>query len=603
MKLKTDGRFNLIGAIGTFVCLLMVFQLFNIQNSNEYIALSEWADEQFTYEKKTVYPERGNIYDRWGHLLAGNEEVYEVGVLLQYVMNPTSIADTLSVIPEVDYETALGTASLDYGNGKNIYGIIADFLPGGVVDALSKIKDEYEMLNPGGEDPDQPSLRGMVWYPHLKRAYPENTLASNILGFYKFRDRKNGEGFYGVEEYYNDILSGPPVTIEIPLDPYMIEETPTLPSGDSLVLTIDREIQAMVEEKLDQAVEDFEAKSGTVIVMNPTNGEILAMASQPRINLNQYWVYEEELEDTTPFNLAISETYEPGSVFKVLTMAAAIDSGEVDEKSEFDIGPYFEYYGSYIYNWNRKGWGKQDILGCMQHSLNVCLSMIATDMGAEEFYSYMQAFGIGRRTNIDLGGEEIWPLSMPGDNDWYPINLATNAFGQGVAITPIQLATAISAIANDGKMMKPHVVKAIIENGEIYETTPQVLSVPVSEKTANTLNLLLAESLEGGEGSLALVDGYRIAGKTGTAEVPVEGEYDESLSNASFVGWGPVDDPQFLVYIWIEEPDPEIGYWGSYVAAPVFRDIVEELVVMLDIPPDSVRQSLFAEGSGNDQIN
>lgn len=604
MKYKPSARLNLIGAICSFIAIVIIFQLFRIQNSNEYIKLSEWADEQYTYEKRTVYPERGNIYDRWGHLLAGNEEVYEVGVLLQYVKNAKSIAETLSVIPDVDYENALETASLQFGDGKNIYGIIADFLPTGVVDALSKIKDEYETLNPEGENPDLPSLRGMVWYPHLERSYPENTLAANVLGFYKFRDRKNGEGFYGVEEYYDDILSGPPVTVEIPLDPYMIEETPTLPSGASLVLTIDREIQAMVEEKLDEAVEHYKAESATVIVMNPKNGEILAMASQPRINLNQYWIFEEELKDTTPFNRAISETYEPGSVFKILTMAAALDSGKVDLDDKFDVGQYFEYYGSFIYNWNRKSWGQQDPLGCLQNSLNVCLAKIAIEeMGADTFYSYMQAFGVGRRTNIDLGGEETWPLSVPEDDGWYPINLATNSFGQGVAVTPIQMATAASAIANGGKMMKPHVVKAIIDNGETYETAPQVLSVPISEKTADTMNELLAKSLEGGEGSLALVDGYRIAGKTGTAEIPVEGEYDSNLSNASFVGWGPVDDPQFLVYVWIEKPDPEIGYWGSYVAAPVFHDIVEELVVMLNIPPDSVRQTLYAAGSENDQIN
>lgn len=604
MNKNFNARFNIIGAVSTFVCVLIIFQLFHIQTDNSYIALSEKVDEQYTYEKKTVYPERGNIYDRWGHLLAGNEEIYEVGVLLQYVKNPQTIAETLSAIPQVDFDEALKTAALDFAGGKNTYGIITDFIPGGVVDALSNIKSEYETFNPGGEDPDLPSLRGMVWYPHLQRSYPENTLAANVLGFYKFRDRTNGVGFYGVEEYYNDILSGPPVVVEIPLDPYMIEEVPELPSGDSLILTIDREIQAMVEEKLDEAVEHYKAKSATVIIMDPRNGEVLAMASQPRINLNQYWVYEEELRDTTPFNRAISETYEPGSVFKILTMAAALDADAVDLEDSFPIAPYYELYGSYIYNWNRKGWGDQDILGCMQNSLNVCFVKIALEeLKAEAFYNYMQTFGIGRRTNIDLGGEEIWPLSMPGDTGWYPIDLATNSFGQGVAVTPIQMATAAAAIANEGKMMKPHVVQAIIDDGEVYETKPQVLSVPVEKETAKTLNELLAQSLEGGEGSLALVEGYRIAGKTGTAEVPVDGEYGEEQSNASFVGWGPVDDPQFLVYVWIEEPDPEIGYWGSQVAAPVFRDIVEELVVLLNIPPDNIRQTLLAEGIINDQVN
>jgi len=604
MTYQFNARLNLIKAICLFLVILIIFQMFHIQNSNKYIQLSKWAEEQFTYEKRIIYPERGNIYDRWGHLLAGNEEVYEVGVLLQYVKNAKAIAETLSIIPEVDYKKALETASLPYDNGKNVYGVIADFLPSSLIDAIAKIKNEYETINPEGENPDLPSLRGMVWYPHLQRSYPESTLAANVLGFYKFRDRKNGEGYYGVEEYYNDILSGPPVTLEIPRDPYMIEEIPTLPSGASLILTIDREIQAMVEKKVDETAKKYKAESVTILVMNPKNGEILAMASQPRINLNQYWVYEDELKTTTPFNRAISETYEPGSVFKIITMAAALDSGKIDLNDKFEVGQYYEMYGQYIYNWNRKAWGEQDALGCLQNSLNVCLAKIAVEkMGADTFYSYLQAFGIGRRTNIDLGGEEITPLSMPEDAGWYPINLATNSFGQGVAITPIQMATAASAIANGGKIMKPHVVKAIINNGKTYETMPQVLSVPIQEKTAATMNELLTKSLEGGEGSLALVDGYRVAGKTGTAEVVVNGKYDPTLSNASFVGWGPVDDPQFLVYVWVEKPDPTIGYWGSYVAAPVFHDVVKDLVVMLNIPPDSVRQSLYAVGSTNATTN
>ena len=407
-------------------------------------------------------------------------------------------------------------------------------------------------------------------------------------------DREYGAGYYGVEEYYDDLLAGTPMETFMPRNPYLLEDLPNVPAGESLVLTIDREIQAMVEKKLDEAVKEYEAESGTVIIIDPRNGEILAMVSQPRINLNQYWKFEEQFKDKVPFNRAISETYEPGSVFKVLTMAAAFDAGAVDEKTIFNDPGHFEYGGSTIYNWNRRGWGKQTMQGCMQHSLNVCLAWVATELGKDDFYDYLNAFGIGHRTNIDLGGEKIWPLNTPEDSDWYPIQLATNSFGQGVAVTPIQLASAIASVANDGKMMKPHVLKAIIQNGKQYNTTPQVLSVPIKPETARTMTNLLVESLKE-ESSLALVPGYNIAGKTGTAEIPVDGVYGIDLTNASFVGWGPAEDPQFLVYVWIEKPGK--SPWGSVVAAPVFSSITQELVKFLDIPPEDSEINLLAKAN------
>ncbi len=594
MKKNSVSRLNLIGVSLSLASILIILQMVRIQNSTKHQELSRWADEEYSYAIEKYYPERGNIYDRWGRLLAGNEDVYEVGVMLEYVANPTTIAQTLDGVNQMNYKDIFTSASKKYDPKKSVYAVLTDFLPSGVIDALSQIKQDYELTNPYGRKENLPSLRGVVWYPHLKRSYPENSLASNILGFYSFMDREDGIGYYGVEEYYDDLLAGTPMETFMPRNPYLLEELPNVPAGASLVLTIDREIQAMVEKKLDEAVEEHEAESGTIIVMDPRNGEILAMASQPRVNLNQYWKYEEEFEGKTPFNRAISETYEPGSVFKVLTMAAAFDTGTVDEETIFNDPGRFEYGGSTIYNWNRRGWGKQTMQGCMQHSLNVCLAWVATELGKEDFYKYLQAFGIGRRTNIDLGGEEIWPLSTPGDSDWYPIQLATNAFGQGVAITPIQLAAAVSAVANDGKLMKPHVLKAIIQDGKQYNTSPQVLSVPIKPETAKAMNSMLVESLKE-ESSIALVPGYNIAGKTGTAEIPVEGVYGTELTNASFVGWGPAEDPQFLVYVWIEKP--ESSPWGSLVAAPVFSSITQELVRYLDIPPEGSEQTLIAKES------
>ncbi len=594
MKTNLLSRINITGIFLSLVAALVEIQLIRFQISPSFHKVSEWADEQFTYDKQLIYPYRGIIYDRYGRLLAGNEEVYEVGVLLQFVKNPETIADILKELPDVDYDEVKSAASLTYAQGEREYAVLVNFVPPNLINAIREIKRQYELENPGGEDPKKPSLRGLVWYPQTKRSYPENAQAANVLGFYSYKKREKARGFYGVEEYYNDLLSGAPQKILMPKDPYMIDEVPNIPTGASLLLTIDREIQAMVEQKLDESVKQNEAASGTMIVMNPKNGEILAMASQPRLDPNLYWQYEKELKDKIPFNRAISETYEPGSVFKPLTMATALDLGKVKADTIYNDPGVFRYFGSTIFNWDRRAWGEQSMIGCLQHSLNVCLSWVATQIGDEDFYRYIEAFGIGRRTNIDLGGEQTWPLLTPRDvGKWYPVNLVTNSFGQGVSVTPIQLATAISAIANSGKMMKPHILKAIIDQGQQYNTSPQVLGVPISVETAHTLTEMLATSLEK-EASTSLVNGYRIAGKTGTAEIPGAEGYTSNQTNATFVGWGPIDNPQFLVYIWLEKPTS--SPWGSVVAAPLFHDVVKELVVLLDIPPDTVRHNLMAQG-------
>ena len=594
MNKVQNTRLTLVSTFLSMASVLIVLMMVRIQNSAKYQELSLKAEEDYSYAIENYTPERGNIYDRWGRLLAGNEDVYEVGVLHEYVKSPKTIAETLGGVNGLDYFEVLQKSSQPYDAKKSVYSVLTDFLPAGVIDALSQIYQDYELDNPYGEKHNKPSLRGVVWYPHLKRNYPENTLASNIVGFYSFQDRAQGEGYFGVEEYYDDLLAGRPMDTFMPRNPYLLEELPEVPSGASLVLTIDREIQAMVEKKLDEAVKENEAESGTVIILDPRNGEILAMASQPRINLNQYWQFKDEFNDEKPFNRAVGAVYEPGSVFKVLTMAAAFDDGTVDEETIFNDPGRFEYGGGTILNWNRRGFGKQTMQGCMQHSLNVCLAWVATEMGADSFYDYMRSFGIGRRTNVDLGGELVYPMSTPDDMDWYPIQLATNSFGQGVAVNPIQIAAAISAVANDGEMMKPHVLKAVIQNGKQYDTTPQVLSVPIKTETARTITDMLVRSLEE-ESSSALVPGYRIAGKTGTAEIATEGEYGIDLTNASFVGWGPAEDPQFLVYIWIEKP--KSSPWGSVVASPLFSSIVQELVVYLDLPPEQAPAGQIAMGN------
>jgi cell division protein FtsI/penicillin-binding protein 2 len=213
-------------------------------------------------------------------------------------------------------------------------------------------------------------------------------------------------------------------------------------------------------------------------------------------------------------------------------------------------------------------------------------------LGEEDFYKYVQAFGFGRSTGVDLAGEANFPLRLPDNNQWVVVDLATNSFGQGIAVTPIQMVAAVGAIANDGQMLVPHVVRSVVDNGQQYNVNPQVSGNPISAETAQTLTDMLTVSLEE-ESSNALVEGYSLAGKTGTAEIPTELGYTSTLTNTSFVGWGPSDDPKFVVYVWLEQPS--ISKWGSEVAAPVFSKVVEKLVVLMKIPPDSIRMEISSK--------
>jgi cell division protein FtsI/penicillin-binding protein 2 len=272
---------------------------------------------------------------------------------------------------------------------------------------------------------------------------------------------------------------------------------------------------------------------------------------------------------------------------KIFTMSAALDTGLVNPNTTFLDTGAIQMGGVTIRNWDGGAWGVQSMLGCLQHSLNVCLTWVASQLGPQNYYGYMNRFGFGHLTGVDMSGEAAGRLKVPGDADWYPVDLGTNSFGQGLTATPLQIMTAASAIANQGRMVTPHTLYAMLRDGHQFNVPPQYAGSPIRTDTAATLNEMLAISLEN-EASSALVPGYRIAGKTGTAQIPTPlGFYDFSQTNASFIGWGPVDNPQFMIYVWLERPGTSI--WGSETAAPVFSEVAQKSVILLDIPPDTVR--------------
>lgn len=559
------------------VALAVIVQMVRIQNS-EQAKLFIAQGDRYSGEFSMIYPERGEIYDRNGHLLAGNRTVYEVGASLNEVKNPEGMASTLSQFLGLSYEE-IHSKLTNSPDGWE-YVVIQDYVGADTVTSLQQLMQQLD-------DVEDTRLRGLAFKPHFQRSYPEEALASSVLGFVA----RDGRGYFGVEEKYNDLLAGNPVQVWVPRDPNKAIEIPKVPNGTNLVLTLNRDLQAKVETILDEALGSYAAENGTIVVMDPRNGEILAMATTPRLNLNNYGNYFLLYDNGSQYNSAIGTSYEPGSIFKVLTMAAALDTGTVRPDTTFIDTGSIQVGGITIQNWNRDSWGQQNMIGCLQHSLNVCLAWVSTQMGPQAFYGYMERFGIGHPTGIDLAGETMGRLKVPGDSDWYSVDLGTNAFGQGVAVTPLQMLMAVSAIANEGHMVTPHVLYAMLRDGHQYNVPSQYAGSPISTETARTLNEMLAISLEE-ESSLALLPGYRLAGKTGTAQIPTEYGYDAFHTNASFIGWGPVDDPQFMVYIWLQRPSTSI--WSSETAAPVFSQVAEQTVIMLNIPPDVVRSQIVS---------
>jgi cell division protein FtsI/penicillin-binding protein 2 len=579
MKRLPFWRYLTIAAVLGLIGTAILVQIVRIQNSPEVAGITD----QSGYIWKTFYPARGLIYDRNGILLAGNKTVYEVGVDLT-ALTPTKTHTTLDMEKNIalaaqmalGMDPAAALAKMTNAAAGTQYVVLEDYVASDKAEQLMKLQTDAQA------DPSGLNLNAVNFTAHLTRSYPENDLASTVLGYVT----QDNHGYMGVEEKYDNILAGIPVTLRVPADPRLAGDYPTIEPGQTLILTIDRNIQASVEKILDDALTSTGASSGTIIVMDPKTGEILALSSTPRMNLNDYTQVNQIFPGETPFDRAISQAYEPGSVAKIFTMSAALDTGTVTPGTVYIDNGFIVVGGVRIYDWNNAAWGPQDMTGCLANSLNVCLAWVSTKMGNNTFYSYMKRFGLGQLTGIDLAGETAGRQKLPGDSDWAPVDLGTNAFGQGVAITPIQMVMAASALANNGQMVYPHVLYAQVRDGHQSNMSPQIVGTPIKPETAHTITAMLADSLER-ESSTALLPGYSIAGKTGTAQIPTSTGYDPDNINASFIGWGPLPDPRFLVYVWLEKPQSNRA--ASVVAAPIFKQVIEKLIVLMGIPPDAVR--------------
>ena len=557
---NTRLRIITLMAILSASMLILVGQLFRWQvlEHRAFLALAEKEHQA----EAVIRPHRGAIYDRNGFLLAADTFQYEVSASPTMISDPYATADRLFPLLGMSRAETLAALTSD-----------APWVP------LSR-----GVPQPSGEIILKWDITGIQVEPRARRVYPENTLAAHVVGFVNDNDK----GFYGVEGYYDPMLHGvsglrqgerDPFGYSIPIGPG--QYVPPR-DGKSLTLTIDRTAQYAVEKELADAVARYQAESGTVVVLDPETGAILAMASWPTYDPNHFAEADSKLYPDP----AVSQQYEPGSVFKIITLAAGLDSGAITPDTTIYDGGVIEVGGRTIYDWDRQPHGTVDMTTVLAKSLNVGASQVAVMLGKERFYTYVRRFGFGRITEVDLDSEGPGMLKTPGDPDWHESDLGTNSFGQGIAVTPLQMAMAVAAVANDGLLMKPYVVQQIGEGDRTLWVQPTVVRRTVQAQTARTLTAVLATAVEQ-ETELAQVPGYRVAGKTGTAQIPVPGGYHPTLTVASFVGYLPADDPAFVILVVINKP--QVSPWGGQVAAPVFAHIAQQLVTLLDVPPDTIR--------------
>jgi cell division protein FtsI/penicillin-binding protein 2 len=512
---------------------------------------------------------RGRILDRQGHALALDIIEYQITATPRWISRPEEVeevAHRLAPLLDLPLEELITKLSSD----------------------APWVLLRHHVSREVGETLREWDIHGVHVTPWPRRGYPEGTLAAHLMGFVA----EDQQGFYGVEGYYHQLLSlsvgaeakeAEPGTLASAVAtgafPFSLAEI-TEEGSPNLILTMDRMIQHIAEEELDAAIGQHQASGGTVIVMEPSSGAILAMASRP--------VFEPEHFDEAPSaelwaDPAVTLDYEPGSVFKIVTLAAAVDAGAITLDQVFDDKGMVEIGGQPIYNSDRLAHGRVTVTEAMALSLNTVLAEFSAELGARTFYAYVQRFGFGRRTGVDLAGESEGQLRLSTDATWHESDLGTNAFGQGLTVTPLQMACAVAAIANRGTMMTPHVLKEIVSQDESWPRHPTVVRQVVSPETVEKLIPILIQATEKGAPK-AVVPGYIIAGKSGTAEIPIPGGYDSRWTIASFIGFAPAHDPQFLILVKVDRPRDTP--WGNAVAAPVFRNIAQRLFIMMHIPPD-----------------
>ena len=558
-------RIRYVFLVVAIVLIIAIAKVFYIQVF-AYDKLSTLAESLWSRELP-ISADRGEIVDRNGVVLATNITTTSLVVIPNQIVDKEDAAKKISDILGSDYEDMLEHLSKHT--------------------SIERVHPEGRQLDyETAETIDALKIDGVYLVKESKRYYPYGDLLSHVLGYVGI----DNQGLSGLELMFDDYLTGEDGSIKYfsdgkghKLELAEIYEAPT--SGITLELTIDIELQQAVENELDNAMSKYDADSAIAIAMDPDTGEILAMASRPNFDSNNYQDYSTEVINR---NLPIWMTFEPGSTFKIITLSAAIEEGLVNifEDRYTDSGA-ITVDGATLHCWKHGGHGDQSYLEVVENSCNPGFVNLGLKLGKETLMSYIDKYGFGDKTGIDLNGEGagiLFDIENMGN-----VELATTAFGQGISVTPIQQVRAVSAVVNDGTLYTPYIVKNFLES----ETDTIVKSVEakevdnvISAETSEIVRYALESVVAKGSGHNAYIENYRIGGKTGTAQTVENGIYSDSKYILSFIGFMPADDPEIVVYVAVQNAKNVVQYGGT-VAAPIARNIFLSAIDILDIEPDT----------------
>lgn len=558
-------RIRYVFLIVIIVLIIAIARVFYIQVFS-YEKLSTLAESLWSRELP-ISADRGEIVDRNGEILATNITTTSLVVIPNQIVDKEDAAKKISEILGSDYEDMLNH--------------------------LSK-KTSIERVHPEGrgldyetaEAIDALKIDGVYLVKESKRYYPYDTMLSHVLGYVGI----DNQGLSGLELYYNDYLTGEDGSIKYfsdgkghKLELAEIYESPT--SGITLELTIDINLQMAVENELDNAIAKYDADSAIAIAMDPNTGEVLAMASRPDFNSNDYQSYSTEVINR---NLPIWMTFEPGSTFKIITLSAAIEEGLVNIfEDRFTDSGAITVDGATLHCWKTGGHGNQTYLEVVENSCNPGFVNLGLMLGKDTLMNYITEYGFGEKTGIDLNGEGsgiLFDVDAMGN-----VELATTAFGQGISVTPIQQVRAVSAVVNGGTLYTPYIVKSFLEpetDTIIKNNEPTKVGSIISEETSSIVRYALESVVAKGSGHNAYIENYRIGGKTGTAQTVENGVYSDSKYILSFIGFMPADDPEIVVYVAVQNAKNVVQYGGT-VAAPIARNIFLSAIDILDIEADT----------------
>jgi len=547
---------------------ILTFLIIDIRLGYVQFVLGDWLTNgaRDSWSRNIPFePERGEIVDRNGIPLATNISAPTVYVMPRQVKDPAATAEKLASVLNMPKDKAYREITKSASS--------------------VRIKEGRKISHEKAKEIRALGLDGVYIGEDSKRHYPNGSYLSHVLGF----TGVDNQGLMGLEQYYDKELSGERGAVKFYADAKgkrmnsMADDYEHPVNGLELKLTIDSKIQTIVERELDIADAKYNPDGIVAIAMNPNNGEILAMSSRPTFDPANFQNVPQEVYNR---NLPVWSTYEPGSTFKIITLAAALNEGKVNlEKEHFHDSGSVQVAGARLKCWKRGGHGDQSFLEVVQNSCNPGFVELGQRLGKEKLFKYVKDFGFGQKTGIDLQGEGtgiLFNLDRVG-----PVEQATTAFGQGVSVTPIQQVTAVSAAVNGGILYKPYIAKELVDpitNEVVMRNSPVEKRRVITEETSKEIRHALESVVAQGSGGRAFVDGYRVGGKTGTAQKAKNGRYLENNFIVSFVGFAPADDPQIVVYVAVDNPKGVTAFGGT-VSAPIVGNIMKDSLSQMGIKP------------------